>query len=234
MKHSIQKHNISNLSSLAPALRGLEDARTQRWTFCEPCSREQNVQVQGEDCQHGMTIEHVWENANMPEHRASKATVLTMSLDWEPHAKTAFPSQIVKHCENDSWQVHCQKKEAYKRNRNGKHSEAARSMKWAVVDMFAKARLAREKSAARWKNTKNIHLTSIFNISDQGPKKFPKWVLGISKWAFSGQAEGQEMPTNKYLILRTSNSAFLSRAQEMPNMSLGIGMGNVQMNFGSL
>ena len=36
MKHSIQKHNISNLSSLAPALRGLEDARTQRWTFCEP------------------------------------------------------------------------------------------------------------------------------------------------------------------------------------------------------
>ena len=46
----------------------------------------------------------------MPKHRASKATVLTMSLDWEPHAKTAFPSQIVKHCENDSWQVRCQKK----------------------------------------------------------------------------------------------------------------------------
>ena len=57
---------------------------------------------------------------------------------------------------------------------NGQDSEAARSMKWAVADMFAKARLAREKSAARWKNTKNIHLTSIFNISDQGPKKFPK------------------------------------------------------------
>ena len=194
MKQSIQKHDISNLSPLAPALRGLEDARTQRWTFCEPCSMEQNVQVQGEHCQHGKTIKHVWENAKMPKHRASKATVLTMSLDWEPHAKTAFPSQIVKHYENDSWQVHCQKKEAYKRNRNGKHSEAARSMKWAVVDMFAKARLAREKSAARWKNTKNIHLTSIFNISDQGPKKFPKWVSGISKWVFSGQAEGQEMP----------------------------------------
>ena len=63
MKQSIQKHDISNLSPLAPALRGLEDARTQRWTFCKPCSMEQNVQVQGEDCQHGMTIEHVWENA---------------------------------------------------------------------------------------------------------------------------------------------------------------------------
>ena len=65
-----------------------------------------------------------------------------------------------------------------------------------------KASLAHEKSAARWKNTKNIHLTSIFNISDQGPKKFPKWVLGISKWAFSGQAEGQEMPKNKYWELQ--------------------------------
>ena len=139
----------------------------------------------------------------MPKRWASGATGMSkMSLHWEPHAKTAFPSQIVKHCENDSWQVHCQKKEAYKRNRNGKHSEAARSMKWAVVDMFAKARLAREKSAARWKNTKSIHLTSIFNISDQGPKKFPKWVLGISKWAFSGQAEGQEMPKNKYWELQ--------------------------------
>ena len=66
---------------------GLGDARTQRWTFCEPCSMEQNVQVQGEHCQHGKTIEHVWKNAKMQKHRASKATVLTMSFDWEPHAK---------------------------------------------------------------------------------------------------------------------------------------------------
>ena len=36
MKQSIQEHNKSNLSPLAPTLRGLEDARTQRWTFCKP------------------------------------------------------------------------------------------------------------------------------------------------------------------------------------------------------
>ena len=55
-----------------------------------------------------------------------------------------------------------------------------------------KASLAHEKSAAKWKKAKqkNIHLTSIFSISDQRPKKFPKWGSGISKWAFSGQAEG--------------------------------------------
>ena len=185
MKHSIQKHNISNLSPLAPALRGLEDARTQRWTFCEPCSMEQNVQVQGEHCQHGKTIKHVWENAKMPKHKASKATVLTMSLDWEPHAK---PDRWTQR----KWFMtrSLTKKKAYKHNRNGQHSEAARSMKWAVVDMFAKSEFGTREIRSQVEKRQNVHLTSIFNISDQGPKKFPKWVSGISKWAFSGQAEG--------------------------------------------
>ena len=144
MKQSIQKHDISNLSPLAPALRGLEDARTQRWTFCEPCSMEQNVQVQGEHCQHGKTIKHVWENAKMPKHRASKATVLTMSMDWEPHAKPDRWTQRKWFMTNS-----LSKKDACKHNRNGQHSEAARSMKWAVVDMFAKSEFGTREICSR-------------------------------------------------------------------------------------
>ena len=158
----------------------------------------------------------------MPKHRASKATVLTMSLDWELHAKTAFLSQIFEHSENESWQVHCQKKKAYKHNRNGQHSEAARSMKWAVVDMFAKSESGtREICSQLEKREKHTFDTSIFNISDQGPEKFPKWVSGISKQAYSNQAEGQEMSKNKCWELQHKH--FWARAQQMPNMSLGIG-----------
>ena len=87
-----------------------------------------------------------------------------------------------------------------------------------------KACLAHERSAARWRNAKNIHLKAMFlmfNISDQGPKKLPKWVSGISKRAFPGQAEGQEMPKDKYWEFQ--NQHFWASAQEMPNMSSGIG-----------
>ena len=137
-RQSIQEHSISNLSPLAPALRGLEDARTQRWTFCEPCSMEQNVQAQGEHCQHGMTIKHVWENAEMPKHCASKAMVLKMSLDWEPHAKTAFLRWSVEHSENSWRQFHYQK--TYKHNKETVNTTRLHgSMKWAVVGMFAKS-----------------------------------------------------------------------------------------------
>ena len=157
MKQSIQKHDISNLSPLAPALRGLEDARTQRWTFCEPCSMEQNVQVQGEHCQHGKTIKHVWVNAKMPKHRASKATVLTMSLDWEPHAK---PDRWTQR----KWFMtrSLTKNKAYKHNRNCQHSEAARSMKWAVVDMFAKSEFGTWEIRSQVEKHKNH--TFDFNI----------------------------------------------------------------------
>ena len=48
-------------------------------------------------------------------------------------------------------------------------------MKWAVVDMFAKSEFGtREIRSQVEKGKKNIHLTSIFSISDQRPKKFPK------------------------------------------------------------
>ena len=189
MKQSIQKHDISNLSPLAPALRGLEDARTQRWTFCEPCSMEQNVQVQGEHCQHGKTIKHVWENAKMPKHRASKATVLTMSLDWEPRAKPDRWTQrkwFMTSSLSNKESIQTQSKRSDTVNTARLHDQWNGRLSTCLL----KASLAHEKSAARWKNAKIIHLISIFNISDQGPEKFPKWVSGISKWAFSSQAEG--------------------------------------------
>ena len=135
MKHSIQKHNISNLSPLAPALRGLEDARTQRWTFCEPCSMEQNMQVYKEN------IVNMERPSNtFGEMRKCQSTELPRPQCWQwAWIENLMPSQIVEHSEHDSWQDHWQKKKAYKHNRNGQHSEAARSMKWAVVDMFAKS-----------------------------------------------------------------------------------------------
>ena len=159
MKQSIQKHDISNLSPLAPALRGLEDARTQRWTFCEPCSMEQNVQVQGEHCQHGKTIKHVWENAKMPKHRASKATVLTMSMDWEPHAKPDRWTQR-KWFMTRSLTI----KKAYKHNRNGQHSEEARSMKWAVVDMFAKSEFGTREICSQLEKCEKTYIWRQYSI----------------------------------------------------------------------
>ena len=169
MKHSIQKHNISNLSPLAPALRGLEDARTQRWTFCEPCSMEQNVQVQGEDCQHGMTIEHVWENAKCQN------TELPRPRCWQwAWIENLMPSQIVEHSENDSWQDHWQKKKACKHKRNGQHSEAARSMKWAVVDMFAKSefgtREIRSQVEKHEKHTFDFNIQYFWSRTQEIPK----------------------------------------------------------------
>ena len=110
----------------------------------------------------------------MPKHRASKATVLTMSLDWELHAKTAFLSQIFEHSENESWQVHCQKKKAYKHNRNGQHSEAARSMKWAVVDMFAKSESGTREICSqlekREKHTFDFNIQYFWSRTQEIPK----------------------------------------------------------------
>ena len=235
MKHSIQKHNISNLSPLAPALRGLEDARTQRWTFCKPCSMEQNVQVQGEDCQYGMTIKHVWENANcqnteLPRPRCWQWAWIENFMQRQHFYARSLNTAKMNH---DKFIV-----------KKRKHTNTTETVNTARVHdqwngrlstCLLKASSAHEKSAARWKNAKNIHLTSIFNISDQRPKKLPKWVSGISKRAFSGQAEGQEMLMNKYWELQ--NQHFWARAQQMPNMSLGIGhwkCPNGQINFGSL
>ena len=189
MKQSVQKHDISNLSPLAPALRGLEDARTQRWTFCEPCSMEQNVQVQGEHCQHGKTIKHVWPKCK----NAKTQSFQGHSVDNELGLRTSCQARSL----NTAKMIH--DKFIVKKRKHTNTIETVNTARlhdqWngRLSTCLLKASLAHEKSAARWKNAKIIHLISIFNISDQGPKKFPKWVSGISKtwkWAFSGQTEG--------------------------------------------
>ena len=159
MKQSIQKHDISNLSPLAPALRGLEDARTQRWTFCEPCSMEQNVQVYKEN------IVNMERPSNtFGKMRKCQNTEIPRPQCWQwAWIENLVRSQIVEHSENDSWQVHCQKKKAHKHNRNGQHSEAARSMKWAVVDMFAKSEFGTREIRSQVEKRKQKH-TFDFNI----------------------------------------------------------------------
>ena len=55
-------------------------------------------------------------------------------------------------------------------------------------------------------------------------KRNQKWASGISKRAFSGQAEGWEMPKINIENQNTSKRHhFWARAREMPQMSLGIG-----------
>ena len=170
MKHSIQKHNISNLSSLAPALRGLEDARTQRWTFCKPCSMEQNVQVYKEN------IVNMERPSNtFGKMRKCQSTELPRPQCWQwAWIENLMPSQIVEHSENDSWQDHWQKEKAYKHNRNGQHSEAARSMKWAVVDMFAKSESGTREICSqlekREKHTFDFNIQYFWSRTQEIPK----------------------------------------------------------------
>ena len=152
---------------------------------------EQNVQVQGEDCQHGMTIEHVWENAKcqnteLPRPRCWQWAWIENLMQRQHFQARSLNTAKMTH---DKFIV-----------KKRKHTNATETVNTArlhdqwngrLSTCLLKASLAHEKSAAKWKNAKNnIHLTSIFTISDQGPKKFPKWGSGISKWAFSGQAEG--------------------------------------------
>ena len=170
MKQSIQKHDISNLSPLAPALRGLEDARTQRWTFCEPCSREQNVQVQGEDCQHGMTIEHVWENAKcqnteLPRPRCWQWAWIENLMQRQHFQARSLNTAKMTH---DKFIV-----------KKRKHTNATETVNTArlhdqwngrLSTCLLKAGLAHNRSAARCRNAKNIRSNLKFNISDQEPK----------------------------------------------------------------
>ena len=132
---------------------------------------------------------------------------------------------------NDSRQLHYQKNIRTQQG-NSQHTEAARSSKngWLSpcllkADFKSFGTVAHdswhERSAARWRNAKNIRLKLIFNISDQGPKKFRKWVSGISNRAFSGQAESQGMPKTKDWEFQ--NQLFWASAHEMPNLSLRIG-----------
>ena len=186
MKLSIQKHDISNLSPLAPALRGLEDARTQRWTFCKPCSMEQNVQVQGEHLS-------TWKDHQTCLGKRENAKTQSFqghSVDNELGLRTSCQARLL----NTANMIHDKIIDKKRKHTNTIETvnTARRHDQWngRLSTCLLKASLAHEKSAARWKNAKIIHLISIFNISDQGPKKFPKWVSGISKWTFSGQAEG--------------------------------------------
>ena len=96
--------------------------------------------------------------------RKCQSTELPRPQCWQwAWIENLMPSQIVEHSENDSWQVHCQKKKAYKHNRNGQHSEAARSMKWAVVDMFAKSEFGTREIRSQVEKRKKKH-TFDFNI----------------------------------------------------------------------
>ena len=52
--------------------------------------------------------------------RKCQSTELPRPQCWQwAWIENLMPSQIVEHSENDSWQAHCQKKKAYKHNRNG-------------------------------------------------------------------------------------------------------------------
>ena len=135
-----------------------------------------------------MTIKHVWEHAKMQKHRASKATTSKLSLDWEPHAKTAFLSRSVEHSENDS-QFHYKKTHTQTQQRNGQHSEAARSEKWAAIDMFAKSVLGtREIRSQVEKRKKHTFEFNVFNVQYfwSRAKEIAKMSFGNLKAGISG------------------------------------------------
>ena len=137
MKQSIQEHNIWNLSPLAPAHRGFEDAWTQRWTLCEPKSMEQNVQVLDEHCQHGITIKQVWENFKTLSFRGHGN--VKNELGWRTlcRGNNSKPELWTR----PKWFMTCSlsQRNLQTKRRNGQHGEAPRSEKQLVVDMFAKS-----------------------------------------------------------------------------------------------
>ena len=137
MKQSIQEHTISNLSPLAPALRGLEDARTQWWTFCEPSSMKQKVQVLDQYCQHGITIKHVWQNVKTLSFQGHGN--VKNQLGWRTSRRDNISKPEL--WTRQKWFTTCSlsQRSIQTKQRNGQHGEAPRSEKQLVVDMFAKS-----------------------------------------------------------------------------------------------
>ena len=140
MKQSIQKHNISNMSPLAPV-------------------------IQGEDCQHGMTIEHVWENAKcqnteLPRPRCWQWAWIENLMQRQHFQARSLNTAKMTH---DKFIV-----------KKRKHTSTIETVNTArlhdqwngrLSTWLLKASLAYEKSAARLKNakTKKKH-TFDFNI----------------------------------------------------------------------
>ena len=211
MKQSIQKHDISNLSPLAPALRGLEDARTQRWTVCEPCSMEQNVQVYKEN------IVNMERPSNtFGKMRKCQNTEIPRPQCWQwAWIENLVPSQIVEHVSHVShWaRSYCPgstitlSKFAIGRWRSRslntakmihdkfivkkiKHTDTIETVNTArlhdqwngrLSTCLLKASLAHEKSAARWKNTKKHTFDLNIQYFWSRAREIPKMSFGNLK-----------------------------------------------------
>ena len=137
MKQSIHERNIYNLSPLAPAHRGFEDAWTQPWTFCEPSSMEQNVQVLDEHCQHGTTIKHVWENVKTLSFRGQGN--VKNELGWRTSCRDNSSKPELWTRQKWFMTFSLSQRSIQTKQRNGQHGEAPQSEKQLVVDMFAKS-----------------------------------------------------------------------------------------------
>ena len=166
--------------------------------------------------------------------RKCQSTELPRPQCWQwAWIENLMPSQIVEHSEHDSWQDHWQKEKAYKHNRNGQHSEAARSMKWAVVDMFAKSEFGTREIRSQVEKGKKTYIWlqySVFLI--KGPRNSQNEFRESRSGHFRAKLKAKKC--QRINIEKLKISIFEPGPRKCRIWASESAIGNVQMNFRSL